>query len=314
MTKIDIISSLPHYHRHMLPIYAALPPELRGDYHPGRAYPEPGNVGLVAAWSDLEPLRANYPYFYVEHGAGQTYGGDIKSAAQPGYSLSGGHRHYGCLGFISPSETVAKRWETAPAVAVGCPKLDDLRKMENPGWGHICIAFHWMCEIAPEARSAWPHYESGLPRMVESLKRQGFFVYGHGHPKWNGALRQPMEEAGAIYLDDEWDVFEQCGSLVMDNSSLMYEFASLRRPVIALNAPWFRKDVEHGLRFWAFSPGMEFEGPDDFTYAPMATTLNVSQLMGRDAAEHAYAHQDDQCAQRAADFIVCRLRELGRVV
>ena len=46
------------------------------------------------------------------------------------------------------------------------------------------------------------------------------------------------------------EVMERSTLYICDNSSTLYEFASTGRPVVVLNAPWFRRDIEHGLRFW----------------------------------------------------------------
>lgn len=313
--KIDIVSSMGHYHRHILPIFDALPEALKGDGSPGRAYPDPGNVALVASWVDLEPLRANHEYFYVEHGAGQAYPGDVKSAAQPGYSGSGGVRHVGCLGFICPSQTVADRWTTAPSIAVGCPKLDKYARLLNPHISQVCLAFHWDCPISPEARSAWAHYNRDLDTIADQLRRQGFTPHAHAHPKWHHAITAALVDAGFEFLESEEEVFERCGSLIMDSSSLMYEFAALDRPVIALDAPWYRQDVEHGLRFWAYVPGPRMDCPYDLWHYPFLSRFNADYAIERrrSAAAYAYAHRDGSSSQRAADFVVGRLRELGRV-
>lgn len=315
--KIDIVSSMPHYYRHVKPVFDALHPSLQGDPNPGRGFPDPGNVALVAAWSDLDPLRQNHEYFYVEHGAGQAYAGDVKSALQPGYSGSGGYRHHGCLGFICPNQTVADRWTTAPAIAVGCPKLDKyfcppVIGRDNPPRTNICIAFHWDGPICPETRSAWTWYAPRLQEIRLSLERQGFTVHGHAHPKWNGALASPMRDAGLLYHEDEESMFAVCGSLAMDNSSLMYEFAALGRPVIALNAPWYRRDVHHGLRFWSDVPGPQVDTPEQLLEVSMPAALFGAHGLMLSASRHAYAHMADS-APRAARFIESRLRELGRL-
>ena len=130
--------------------------------------PAGGRVALVAGWPDVAALRGRAKMIYVEHGAGQTYAGDEKSAHWSHYSASGGYRHTGVIGFISPSETVAARWKTAPAAAVGCAKLDRLHLAPSLGPGAtVCFAWHWDADVCPEARWAFPHYADHLPTIVE---------------------------------------------------------------------------------------------------------------------------------------------------
>lgn len=265
--KIDVVASLPHYLTHMLPIFDALPAELRGDIHPLRDIvdrPLPGRAALVAGWQDVVEIGGRAPMIYVEHGAGQTYTGDDRVRRNPGYSGSGGERHHGVIGFISPRQVVADRWRTAPAIAAGCPKLDYWwnEKRHADRWS-VCFAWHWPGgEVCPEASTAWPHYADEMPAIVEHLHRLGFDVYGHAHPRWRGQLDQQLHDAGLIVLEHESQVFDRCETLFVDNSSLGAEFLALGRPVVWLNAPWFRRDVEHGDRFWTWPTlGMSCDSP-----------------------------------------------------
>jgi hypothetical protein len=312
--KVDLIASLPHYKAHMDPIWDALPEQRKGTVHSflGRRPEEENRVALVASWQDLDPLRNVCPMIYVEHGAGQAYAGDEKTALQPGYSASGGKRHIGVIGFISPSETVARRWTTAPAIAVGCPKIDKWRG-HTPMFGNgVCFAFHWPCPISPETRSAVAHYQDHLPEIVDRFTQQGFVVYGHAHPKWNGQIDEMLTDAGMTVAAYEETVFALANILIMDNSSLMYEWASLDRPVIALNAPWYRRDVNHGLRFWDYVPGIAIDEPEELLALDLGEFVrsDPGESARRRAANHAYAFDDGSSAQRAADFIVRQLERL----
>lgn len=310
--KIDVLHSDIHYRAHIMPIFDALPERLKGTVHDLRwpvARPLFDRIALVGSYQDTAQ-NGQYRSIYVEHGAGQTYGGaDEKIGRHPSYS-GGGGRHRRVIGYIAPSETVADRWRAVdkPAVAVGCPKMDQYigRSLLGETEPVACIAFHWNCRLAPESRTALPHYESHLADIVASFKEQGFVVFGHAHPKWRDALSGKFKAAGVdrVVDSDKW-VLESVNVLVMDNSSLMYEMAMLGRTVVALNAPWYRRDVEHGLRFWSHVPGFQIDEPEQLLELDL-TALAVdegSKLLREQAVEHVYAYTDGTSAQRAADWI-----------
>lgn len=295
--KIDVVSSEVHYLSHLLPIFEALPDHLRGNVlpmaPPGMATRPPmGRIAMVAGWQDVAPLRGQCPMVYVEHGAGQTY---VDAAHDPSYSGSGGRRHQGVIGFIAPSETVAARWTTAPSVAVGCPKMDKWINAPSVRSASICFAWHWNGSASPEARSAFLQYGPRLHEIIAHYKSMGFRVFGHEHPKWRGAMNRMWEgyDVEILYTDEE--VFTHASILMVDNSSLAYEFALLGRPVVSLNAPWYRRDVEHGLRFWEYVPGIQVEGPDDLLALNPWDLLHetplqrLSSRLARDAVQYVYA-------------------------
>lgn len=262
-----MVASEAHYLRHLLPIWEALPEKLRGivRYTPNSTpVPRRNTVALVAGWQDVSPLRGLQPMIYVEHGAGQSYGGDPRLASQPSYSASGGARHTGVVAFLAPNSRVARQWKSAPAAVIGCPKLDEF--LETPPIpGSVCFAWHWDCEITPEAGSAWAHWRDGMREIVDRLHAEGREVYVHAHPRWRGRIDDELISTGARLLRTEVQVFNQAAILCADNTSLMYEFAALDRPVVALNAPWYRRNVHHGLRFWDSIPGPQVDDPDEFS-------------------------------------------------
>lgn len=316
--KVDIVSSEKHYTDHMRPIFDALPEELRGREHPMFSTvepPDPGDIALVAGWKDVQTLRGRCKMIYVEHGAGQTYAGDFKRGAHlAGYSSSGGERHVGVIGFIAPNEDVAKRWKTAPARAVGCPKMDrwfDHGKPRGPAeTGSVCFAWHWdENALVPEMRSAWDHYAAAMPNIVAAWKFQDWAVYGHAHPRWHGQLDERLRACGMEVLATDADVFDRVGMLLVDNSSLAYEFALLDRPVVSLNAPWYRRDVEHGLRFWESIPGPSVDDPIilQHTHLRRLYEADADKKRRRQVVRRVYRYRDGDSAERAADFIVSLL-------
>lgn len=309
--KIDLCASMQHYAAHLLPIFNALPDDVKGRVwpveHPTPA-PLPGRAALVASWQDVAQLSGRAPMVYVEHGAGQTYGGERASARAPGYSGSGGERHFGVIGFISPSQEVADRWTTAPSIAVGCPKLDDrLFRFGADPW-NVCFAWHWDgSAVSPEAGTAWYHYSVEMPAIVRAFQDQGLDVYGHAHPRWGGQLDPLLADAGMTVLHSDDEVFSTCGTLFVDNSSIGVEQMAFGGTTIWMNTPAYRRDVFHGGRFWDWTIDIpEVDGPQDLIGLDAGTILAWNHDVGARGriVEQVYAYTDGSSAQRAANWIV----------
>lgn len=307
--RVDVTASQPHYYDHMLPIFEALPERLKGsvlELDVPCQYPNRRRVAMVAGWDDLKRLRNLNPMIYVEHGAGQAYLGDEKTATLPGYS-GGAERHVGVIGYVCPSDTVARRWAPAPAVAAGCPKMDRWIGVRPAVPNSVCFAWHWDAganSLSPEMRSAWTHYEPRLAEIVASWVAQGYTVFGHAHPRWRGALAKPMTDVGMCVLDSDRDVFGLVEHLFVDNSSIGYEFALLGRPVTWLNAPWYRRDVEHGLRFWSHVPGMQVDDPEELLRrSPMAYWTSDAWITKIMAETYSTWSHIGRAAERAAEWI-----------
>lgn len=323
--RINLYASRPHYASHMLPIWRALPRHLRGLVVSPRpddwwardelpAEPDPGDVTMIAGWCDAQALAERGPFIYVEHGAGQTYPGDPASAGDPSYS--GGYGHDDVVLFIAPSETVAARWHDcypdAAVIVAGCPLLDVWHRGDRPfeqlAKPTVALTFHWDCTLIPETRSAFRHYEADLGRSVAAWRASGFDVVGHGHPRVYNAL-SPVWAALDVPQWPLGDIYDHADLLIGDNSSVLYEFAALDRDVLCLNAPWYRRAVNHGLRFWSHVPGLQADDADQMI--KLATLLLSgdtaaragSMMMRRGAVAQAYAHVDGYAAWRAAAAI-----------
>jgi hypothetical protein len=176
----------------------------------------------------------------------------------------------------------------------------------------VAITFHWDCKLFPETRSALDHYVEHLGRFVRFLRTSGFEVIGHNHPR-DGRLPTIWRNL-QVRLADVNEVRERADVLVVDNSSLAYEMLYLNRAVVTLNAPWYRRDVEHGLRFWEHIPGWAVDGPEDLlTLNWEGLTRNeLMRPQSKEPAVAAYgkALSDGQDGLRAAAWVTARASEL----
>lgn len=313
---LDAYASLPHYASHILPVWLALPREIRGHFYGpqheqawGPQY-QPGNRCLVASRVDAQKVVGRY--IYLEHGAGQSYGGDPFSARNSSYAGGYDRSLERADLFIGPGHRVVERWaevSEAPAVAVGCPYLDwwhsprtQLRR-HFPGWT-VAFTFHWSAEnVCQEAWPALDHYETALQGVVNDLKRSGVSVLGHGHPRTAGRLKRMWRSMGVPWVCRE-QVFAHADVVVADNTSLGWEAASLGVRLVWLNAPWYRKDVEHGLRFWQWAgSGLQVDEPGDLVDAIRTQLAGDAAPSREEAVADIYAACDGHASERAAAAI-----------
>jgi len=263
-------------------------------------------AGLVDAFKF--PTR---PLVYVEHGAGQTYPGDPRSAEHGSYSGGDGLERVEL--FICPSWTVAKRWRdrypAARVAVVGCPKLDELHRVpDTRPWGQaplVAAAFHWDCPLIPETRSALKHHLPALAPLRDTLAASGAQLVGHAQPRGERTQRGVWGRLGVPYWQSARQVLKYADLLVSDNSSLMFEFAALGKPVVVLNAPWYRRDVEHGLRFWSSIPGVQVDDPDGLESAVLGELElpNLHDELRQRVTGEVYAYADARCASRAVHAV-----------
>jgi hypothetical protein len=287
--RLDLLATQPHYMRHMLPVWDELPALRRG--HGG------SGAVLVASAHDLAGAwRAGYRRVaYLEHGIGQTYG---TAAGYPG----GAGRGQVSL-FLSPNDTAAAAdraaYPGARVVVVGDPALESLPSRQ-PGPLTVAVSFHWECHVVPESRSAVGHYRRALPALAERYQ-----LLGHGHPKAARQLERMWRRMGVEYTPSFDEVCRRADVYVCDNSSTLFEFASTGRPVVVLNAPWYRRSVSWGLRFWqAATVGVQVDEPGALGEA-VAQALEDApeQRQHRDVAlDLAYAARSG-AARRAAEAL-----------
>lgn len=260
---VDALASEIHYIDHIAPVWHALNEETKGTFKVTRAElieyaalhdikakvkpPAKRNHTIVASWGDYR--KTTGPVIYMEHGIGHTY-----SNQHPSYAGAPG-RVRTTLFLNQHHLTDEKNKTTYPNAAhaiIGVPRLDTITP--RPAEGRtVAISFHWECRVSPESRSAFEHYRHGL----RQLRNQNYQLVGHAHPHrgWPEKLKGYYQRHGIPYIPTFNQVLEQADVYVIDNSSTGYEFAAAGRNVIHMNAPWYRKYINHGIRFWDYLPG-----------------------------------------------------------
>lgn len=269
---ITAIASRPHYLAHIAPVWDALgaPGRLQVDRdllgHPdavsrgAEAVRRGAGAALVAGYFDLfRARRMGYgPFVLMQHGAGQSYHGDRRSAGNPAYA--GGKGLDDVRLFLVPGADPAARFRAVypdtRVASVGL--LRPLAARVGDPDGTVAVTFHWPCGLIPETGSAWREYRAALPALAER-----FHVIGHWHPRWGDNLRRQYEAVGIEPVASLDEVARRADVLVADNTSALFEWAATDRPVTLLNSTRYRRGVRHGMRFWDASVmGLQVDEPD----------------------------------------------------
>jgi hypothetical protein len=164
------------------------------------------------------------------------------------------------------------------------------------------VSFHWPAYVCPEAGTAVGTFGPALA----SLARR-FHVIGHAHPKgdWPTRMKRIYRQAGIEFVPDFADVCRRADLYAVDNSSTMFEFAATGRPVVVLNARDYRRNVNHGLRFWdAAHVGVNVDAPGDLAPSVERALEDGGDLFAdrEDALGIVYAYRTG-AAPRAADAL-----------
>jgi hypothetical protein len=295
---IHALASHRHYAEHLLPIWQALDPSERGMFVAASrdAWEWLGRRGvpvmlhraqlparrslvdgrqppwLVASYSDLVALGPHRRAVLVEHGAGQHYGGDGGTAASLPYHAGGRDRHRVDV-FVCPNRVVAERnaavYPDAMAVAVGCPKLDTYSRGESDA---VVFAWHWHPPVAasvPEAGSAHAEYADAVAALASERR---WLMLGHGHPRAWSHYEAYYRAAGIEPVRELREALARARLLVADNTSAMWEAVALDIPVVVVNSRRYRRDVNHGLRFWEYAD----VGPQVNDPGELAATIDAA--------------------------------------
>lgn len=322
MDRLDMLGEEQQFVDHLIPVWKALPAIARGRFMTHFAYvayarslgidavprtAEGSNPILVASVHDMKTAMAmgRQRIARMEHGAGQSYAGNPSQpiAHHPSYAGGSGAGAVGL--FLCPNEHSANRWQNAYPKAkvaiVGCPKLDEIIPFEHPmGPPIIGVTVHWNWNYLPELMSAFVSYNHSFIDLSQHHK-----VLGHAHPKDAPMVSRWFAKKDIPYAENLTQVFEKASLLVADNTSALFEFASTGRPVVVLNIPAYRREVNHGLRFdWGTvtNVGVNCDRPQDLLAAvDLALTDPPEQQAAREAAlDIVYAYRSGASLRAAS--------------
>lgn len=308
---LNFIASERHYYDHLRPIHKSLGGTFYvskdiADYCEGVVYEKVAELkevegyAVVSSFRDLENTRhRGLKQILCEHGAGQTYkDADCGSYAN---SLTGKDN---VVLYLAVNEHSANAWREIsdiPCEVIGCPKLDALIGISSytrKSPPVIAIGFHWDCHVAPESRSSFYWYKDILPELAKR-----YHTIGHGHPRIIDEIEPFYKDAGIPVERDFSRVCEVADLYITDNSSTLFEFAALGRPVVVLNCPHYRKDVHHGLRFWDYADlGPQVDRPFALFEAIAYAMSGDYDDKRREAVSGVYPYLGSS-TERAADII-----------
>jgi CDP-Glycerol:Poly(glycerophosphate) glycerophosphotransferase len=270
-------------------------------------------ITVCSSWADAESaVVRKRRVVLVEHGAGQSY-----SDRNPSYVGGTGREHL--VGVLVPNDAAAARhrkfYRNGPPVeVVGSPRVDDLIARYGPPNDRarsspplVAISWHWECRALPETDSAFREVGEGLLVEMLRLERLGWVrIAGHAHPR--AELPRPAyERLGIPQIGSFEDVCREADVYMVDNSSTLFEFAALGRPVIVVNSPNYRRRTNHGLRFWeAACVGPNVWNRRDVAWAVAASVEDgpARQADRAKAVRMAFGDVDGGAAKRAVAAIV----------
>lgn len=327
VTKVDFYGGAHvHYVNHLLPIWKAVPEEIRGRFVTRRntgAERRATELGILptrfqqnifnkrsrVAVASYEDYRVCAPaqVIYLNHGVGQTYRGDARGAKLASYT--GGPGRERVILFLCPSQRVVElnreAYPDVPSVAIGVPYLDPFFGRARPPTGVVAISFHANISAQPETRWTFPYFQKAVIALARSSE---FDILGHGHPRIAAQMKAFWGKLGVRYEPDWWKVLEQASVYCIDNSSSGPEAAACGIPLVWMSSPHYRRDVHHGQRFWDWTrEQVHVEKPEDLAEGIRLAMMDpITHRIGRQRMlDDAYSGLlDGKATQRAVEALV----------
>jgi hypothetical protein len=305
--RIDFLSTEGHYKDHLQPIWDALPDDAKGSWFQHAPPEKPtGNITLVCSYGNTR-LLGDQPYAYIEHGVGFSFFDVNAESFHKAYV--GAKKRDGAVLLLNNNELTqdlnAKGNPGVRNVIVGTPKMDAWasRSWDKPEDPVAVYSTHWDYNIFPETRSAHKEFRWALRPDVWSDR---FTWNGHCHPRGWAIVKNDYQNFYIPAIQNFSDVLDQGSVYVADATSTLYEFAYTGKPVVTLNASFYRRDVKHGLRFWDYIPGLQADDWQDVRSAVERSLDGEGEKDRARAVDVVYPIRDGTASKRAADAL-CEL-------
>jgi len=340
--EVDFFANRMNYADHLLPIYKAMPSVNRGYFVVGNTENRRSMIDQLLAYCKSKGVEAigyrdhkrvthasprwvvmaglafvdwwrGHHLVLVNHGCGGHWNLNHQS-----YAGGGAMRQLYKL-ILDPGDIPGDRDKhscpRSKVVVVGCPKMDRWYPVQPKELGDppvIAIGFHQDTRVCPESRTALPHYMTAFPQLAAWQESGEVKIIGTGHPVYWDTLLPLWKKYGFEPVLDFDEVMKRADVYVRDQYSTIYEFASLDRPVVLLNAPWYRRNVEHGMRFWELSNvGINCDNPEDLIDCiklALTDPDHVKQAR-RNAVDRVYKYMDGKSTERAVGAIIELIHE-----
>jgi hypothetical protein len=243
----------------------------------------------------------------MEHGAGQSYGGRNVHHG----SYAGGRNRDAASLFLHPGNHPAARdrqaYPAARVEVVGSPYLDNLPHREGPPGRVVAFTFHFNGAICAETKTAYPAFFPAIAVLAERYQMIGTAhprLWSHGRP--GRRIEDRYRAQGIEPVEDFAEVCRRADLLIFDNTSAGFAFAATGRPVVVMNAPWYDRRANHGLRFWdAADVGVNCDDPRQLAACvEEAFEDTPEQQAKREAALDIVYGYRAGASQRAADALM----------
>lgn len=257
--RVDAFVSAEHYFSHFASVWHALPADARGTVYGAPRVTIANEAARFGIDIQLAPLPARgrpticlsgNDLGIVEQPILMSHGVDQSYVGVDHVCWAGGEGRGNVIRFLVPNEQAAdtnrERYPHITSVVVGSPHVEYLRTLPYEPEYDVCFSRHWGPALVPEMQSAWSYYEEAIATLPGKVAL-------HAHPRIAYDGKRTAQLTNRPYLARFEDVVRMCALYAVDNSSTAFEFAALDRPVLLLNHPSYRRDIEHGGRFWAWS-------------------------------------------------------------